>query len=99
MRQAFPRGEGNTILDKMDKTYDCSRLNRERDARCPTWDPIEGRNSLGAAAIEVAVPKGLPKLRNPIGTNPLPVCPPGTPGNQMGLSCLPTREGPGIPKQ
>lgn len=98
VRQAFPRGDDTTVLGRMDKTYDCSRLNRERDARCPNWDPIEGRNSLGAAAIEVPVPKGLPKLRNSIGTNPLPVCPPGTPGNQMGLSCLPTREGPGIPK-
>jgi hypothetical protein len=99
VREAFPRGDTSTVLGRMDKTYDCSRLNRERDARCPEWDPIEGRNSRGAAGFEVAVPKGLPKLRNPIGTNPLPICPPGTPGSQFGLSCLPTREGPGIPKQ
>lgn len=98
VRQAFPRGDDSTVLGRMDRTYDCSRLNRERDARCPNWDPIEGRNQQGAGSIEVAVPKGLPKLRNPIGTNPLPTCPPGTPGNQMGLSCLPTREGPGIPR-
>jgi hypothetical protein len=99
VRQPFPRGDANTVLNRMDRTYDCSRLNRERDERCPNWDPIEGRNAQGPAGFEVPAPKGLPKLRYPAGTNPLPVCPPGTPGNQMGLSCLPTREGPGIPKQ
>ena len=99
VRQPFPRGEGNTLLNRMDKTYDCSRINRERDARCPDWGPIEGRNGRPTSSFEVPVPKGLPTLRNPFGTNPLPPCPPGTPGSQMGLSCLPTREGPGIPKQ
>jgi hypothetical protein len=98
VRQPFPTGDNYTLVGKMDKIYDCSRLNRERDARCPNWDPIEGRNSQGAASMAVPEPKGLPKLRNPIGTNPLPLCPPGTPGNQMGLSCLPSREGPGIPR-
>jgi hypothetical protein len=96
--QPFPRGDSNTLLGRMDKTYDCSRLNRERDARCPEWGPIEGRNGRAASQFEVPVPKGLPTLRNPLGTNPLPPCPPGTPGSQMGLSCLPTREGPSIPK-
>jgi hypothetical protein len=83
----------------MNKTFDCSRMGRERDERCPEFSPMEGRNARGAASFEVPVPKGLPQLRNPLGTNPLPVCPPGTPGSQMGLSCLPSREGPGIPKQ
>jgi hypothetical protein len=94
VREAFPRGNSGTIIGKMDKTYDCSRLNRERDARCPNWDPIEGRNSQGLGGFEVPVPKGLPKLRNPIGTNPLPLCPRGTPGSQFGLSCLPSNDGP-----
>ncbi len=98
VRQPFPRGDTNTLLGRMDKTYDCSRLNRERDARCPEWNPIEGRNGRPSSQFEVPVPKGLPSLRNPNGTNPLPACPPGTAGNQMGLSCLPTREGPGIPR-
>jgi hypothetical protein len=98
VRQPFPRGDDQTILGKMDKTYDCSRLNRERDARCPSWDPIEGRNARGAARFEVALPKGVAPPRATKDINPLPVCPPGTPGNQFGLSCLPTREGPGIPK-
>jgi hypothetical protein len=98
VRQEFPRDD-TSLLGRMDKTFDCSRVGRERDARCPEWTPMEGRNGRGAAPIPVPVPQGLPKLRAPAGTNPLPVCPPGTPGSQMGLSCLPSREGPGIPKQ
>ena len=98
VRQPFPTDDSSTVLGRMNKTYDCSRLNRERDARCPVWDPVEGRNSQGAVEFAIPTPKGLPKLRNPAGTNPMPVCLPGTPGSQMGLSCLPSREGPGIPK-
>jgi hypothetical protein len=104
VRQPFPTSDGNTVVERMNKTFDCSRLNRDRDARCPNWDPIEGRNSAGAgagagaASLPVPAPKGLPTPHYPVGTNPLPTCPPGTPGNQRGLSCLPAREGPGIPK-
>lgn len=98
VRQEFPRDD-TSLLGRMDKTFDCSRVGRERDARCPEWTPMEGRNGRGAAPIPVPVPQGLPKLRAPAGTNPLPICPPGTPGSQMGLSCLPSREGPTIPKQ
>jgi uncharacterized membrane protein YgcG len=96
--EAFPRSDGS-LLGQMDRTFDCSRIGRDRDARCPEWNPIEGRNARGAANFEVPLPKGVIPPRYANGTNPLPVCPPGTPGNQMGLSCLPSREGPGIPKQ
>jgi hypothetical protein len=97
VREAFPRSN-STLLGKMDTTFDCSRIGRDRDARCPEWTPMDGRNGKGAATYEVPVPKGITPPRYATGTNPLPPCPPGTPGNQMGLSCLPSREGPGIPR-
>lgn len=97
VREAFPRSDGS-LLGRMDQTFDCSRIGRDRDPRCPDWAPMEGRNSRGAATYEVPVPKGITPPRYATGTNPMPPCPPGTPGNQMGLSCLPSRDGPGIPK-
>jgi hypothetical protein len=98
VRTPFPRGNGDNLLEQMDETFDCSRFNPERDARCPQRVPIEGATSRGGNPLPVPVPKDLPKQRYPIGTNPMPVCPPGTRANQFGLSCLPIEEGPGIPK-
>lgn len=99
VKTEFPTGEGGTLLAKMARTGECAQINRQRDGKCPDWDPIEGRSPREAKPMPVPVPKDATPGRYPLGTNPLPLCKPGTPQAQFGLSCLPRDDGPGIPKQ
>jgi hypothetical protein len=94
----FPSGQGGGLLGRMAQTSDCARINRERDGKCPDWDPLEGGSPRTAKSFTIAVPKDAAPGRYAIGTNPLPLCPRGTPQAQFGLSCLPSNEGPGIPR-
>ncbi|GBF58484.1 hypothetical protein PbB2_02170 [Candidatus Phycosocius bacilliformis] len=98
VKQEFPTGVGDSVLSRMARTSECAQINRPRDAKCPTWDPIEGRSPRQAQPIPVPVPKDAAPARFAPGTNPLPLCKPGTPQAQFGLSCLPRDDGPGIPK-
>ncbi|MFN7497185.1 MAG: hypothetical protein ACK5SF_07230 [Hyphomonadaceae bacterium] len=99
VKTEFPTGVGGNLLSKMARTGECAQINRQRDGKCPDWDPIDGRNPREQKPIPVAVPKDAAPGRYPLGTNPLPLCKPGTPQAQFGLSCLPRDDGPGIPKQ
>ncbi len=99
VKTEFPTGVGGNLLSKMARTGECAQINRQRDGKCPDWDPIDGRNPREQKPIPVAVPKDAASGRYPLGTNPLPLCKPGTPQAQFGLSCLPRDDGPGIPKQ
>lgn len=99
VKTEFPTGVGGTLLSKMARTGECAQINRDRDGKCPDWDPIDGRSPRLAKPMPVAVPKDAAPGRYPLGSNPLPLCKPGTPQAQFGLSCLPRDDGPGIPKQ
>ena len=99
VKTEFPTGVGGSLLSKMARTGECAQINRDRDGKCPDWDPIEGRSPRLAKPIPVAVPRDAAPGRYPLGSNPLPLCKPGTPQAQFGLSCLPRDDGPGIPKQ
>lgn len=99
VKTEFPTGVGGSLLSKMARTTECAQINRDRDGKCPDWDPIEGRSPRLAKPMPVPVPKDAAPGRYPLGTNPLPLCQPGTPQAQFGLSCLPRDDGPGIPKQ
>lgn len=99
VKTEFPTGEGGGLLAKMARTGECAQINRQRDGKCPDWDPIEGRSPRLAKPMPVPVPKDAAPGRYPLGSNPLPLCKPGTPQAQYGLSCLPRDDGPGIPKQ
>ena len=99
VKTEFPTGVGGSLLAKMARTSECAQINRQRDGKCPDWDPIEGRSPREAKPMPVPVPKDAAPGRYPLGTNPLPLCKPGTPQAQFGLSCLPRDDGPGIPKQ
>jgi hypothetical protein len=99
VKTEFPTGVGGTLLSKMARTGECAQINRDRDGKCPDWDPIDGRSPRLAKPMPVAVPKDAAPGRYPLGSNPLPLCKPGTPQAQFGLSCLPRDDRPGIPKQ
>jgi hypothetical protein len=99
VKTEFPTGVGGTLLSKMARTGECAQINRDRDGKCPDWDPIDGRSPRLAKPMPVAVPKDAAPGRYPLGSNPMPLCKPGTPQAQFGLSCLPRDDGPGIPKQ
>jgi hypothetical protein len=99
VKTEFPTGVGGSLLSKMARTGECAQINRQRDGKCPEWDPIDGRSPRLAKPIPVAGPKDAAPGRYPLGANPLPLCKPGTPQAQFGLSCLPRDDGPGIPKQ
>ncbi len=99
VKTEFPTGVGGTLLSKMARTGECAQISRDRDGKCPDWDPIDGRSPRLAKPMPVAVPKDAAPGRYPLGSNPLPLCKPGTPQAQFGLSCLPRDDGPGIPKQ
>jgi len=99
VKTEFPTGVGGTLLSKMARSGECAQISRDRDGKCPDWDPIDGRSPRLAKPMPVAVPKDAAPGRYPIGSNPLPLCKPGTPQAQFGLSCLPRDDGPGIPKQ
>jgi len=99
VKTEFPTGVGGSLLSKMARTGECAQINRDRDGKCPDWDPIDGRSPRLAKPMPVAVPKDAAPGRYPLGSNPLPLCKPGTPQAQFGLSCLPRDDGPGIPKQ
>jgi hypothetical protein len=94
----FPSGQGGGLLGRMARTTECAKINRERDGKCPDWDPLEGGSPRTAKSFTIAVPKDAAPGRYAIGTNPLPLCPKGTPQAQFGLSCLPRNDGPGIPR-
>ena len=94
----FPSGQGGGLLGRMARTSECAKINRERDGTCPDWDPLEGGSPRTAKSFTIAVPKDAAPGRYAIGTNPLPLCPKGTPQAQFGLSCLPRDDGPGIPR-
>ncbi len=94
----FPSGQGSGLLGRMARTTECAKINRERDSECPDWDPLEGGSPRNAKSFTIAVPKDAAPGRYAIGTNPLPLCPKGTPQAQFGLSCLPRDDGPGIPR-
>ena len=99
VKTEFPTGVGGTLLSKMARTGECAQISRDRDGKCPDWDPIDGRSPRLAKPMPVAVPKDAAPGRYPLGSNPMPLCKPGTPQAQFGLSCLPRDDGPGIPKQ
>ncbi|MFN9612273.1 MAG: hypothetical protein ACK569_07235, partial [Hyphomonadaceae bacterium] len=86
VKTEFPTGVGGNLLSKMARTGECAQINRQRDGKCPDWDPIDGRNPREQKPIPVAVPKDAAPGRYPLGTNPLPLCKPGTPQAQFGLS-------------
>ncbi|GIU67402.1 hypothetical protein [Candidatus Phycosocius spiralis] len=94
----FPSSQNNDILSRMARSGECARINRPRDAKCPDWKPLEATSTRPNKSYSIAVPKDAAPGRYEIGTNPLPLCAKGTPQAQFGLSCLPSMEGPGIPK-
>jgi hypothetical protein len=94
----FPSGQGSGLLGRMARTTECAKINRERDGKCPDWDPLEGGSPRTARSFTTAAPKDAAPGRYAIGTNPLPLCPKGTPQAQFGLSCLARDDGPGIPR-
>lgn len=87
-RNLFETNQNGSLLAKMGRASECSQINRERDEKCPDWEPIE-RN---VRNIPQAVPKGA--ARPITGVDPLPTCPIGTPHSNFGITCLPSRSAP-----
>ncbi len=85
-RNVFEENENGSLLAKMGRTADCAALNRQRDEKCPNWEPLDGH--LGSKIA----PKVQPQYKAPpTHVDPLPVCPPWTPKSNFGLSCLPAK--------
>ncbi|WP_240006711.1 hypothetical protein [Pseudaquidulcibacter saccharophilus] len=85
-RNVFEENENGSLLARMGRTADCASLNRQRDEKCPNWEPLDGH--LGGKIA----PKVQPQYKAPpTHVDPLPVCPPGTPKSNFGLSCLPAK--------
>ena len=85
-RNVFEENENGSLLARMGRTSDCAALNRPRDEKCPNWEPLDGH--LGSKIA----PKVQPQYKAPpTHVDPLPVCPPGTPKSNFGLSCLPEK--------
>jgi hypothetical protein len=86
-RNVFEENENGSLLARMGRSADCSSLNRERDEKCPNWEPLDGH--LGGKIA----PKVQPQYKAPpTHVDPLPTCPPGTPKSNFGLSCLPAKK-------
>lgn len=84
-RNVFENGEASGGLAGMRRIGECAEINRERSDRCPDWNPLEpGRRN----KVDVPVPKSVIPRKTP--TDPLPLCPPGTPHSNFGITCLPS---------
>ena len=92
-RNVFENNENGSLLARMARTADCSSINRERDEKCPNWQPLEKATK----AIPAPVPKNA--TRPQTGVDPLPECPIGTPQSNMGRTCLPSKSAPNGRKQ
>lgn len=79
----FETKENNSLLAKMRRTADCTKIGEERDPRCPKFTaPNSNRGS-----IPQALPKGVvPRNNNTI--DPLPPCPPNSPHSNFGVICM-----------
>ncbi len=87
-RNVFESNENNSLLARMGRTADCSSINRERDEKCPNWEPIEK----ASRPIPAPIPKEA--KRPATGIDPLPSCPLGTPQSNIGITCLPSKSAP-----
>lgn len=72
-------------LAGMRRIGECAELNRERSDRCPDWNPLEPNRRQNIAQ---PIPKGVVSRTPP--ADPLPLCPPGTPHSNFGITCLPS---------
>lgn len=99
VRGTFTNDQRGGLLGRMDQDAECRELARDRDRagelpeRCRGSRLYEPGRTGGTIA-----PRAPPPSNTAAPSNPLPLCPPGTPQGRMGESCLPSTGEPPTPK-